>query len=32
MSEERNWAFVVKKRLSWISEMLQIAGTTRHFF
>jgi len=32
MSEDRNWAFVVKKRLSWISEMLQIAGTTRHFF
>jgi phosphoenolpyruvate synthase/pyruvate phosphate dikinase len=32
MSENIQWAFIVKKRLSWISEMLQIAGTSRQYF
>lgn len=32
MQEEVKWAFIVKKRLSWISEMLQVAGTARQYF
>jgi phosphoenolpyruvate synthase/pyruvate phosphate dikinase len=32
MSEKIKWAFIVKKRLSWISEMLQIVGTSRQYF
>lgn len=27
-----SWAFIVKKRLSWISEMLQVSGTAKQYF
>ncbi len=27
-----NWVFIVKKRLSWLSEILQVQGTTAQYF
>jgi phosphohistidine swiveling domain-containing protein len=27
-----DWVFVVKKRLSWLSEMLQVVGTAKQYF
>lgn len=32
MSANIEWVFVVKKRLSWITEMLQVAGTAHTYF
>jgi phosphohistidine swiveling domain-containing protein len=32
MAQEADWVFIVKKRLSWISEMLQIVGTDKRHF
>lgn len=32
MNVEPDWTFVVKKRLSWLSEMLQVQGTARSYF
>ena len=32
MPQEIEWVFIVKKRLSWLTEMLQVKGTGKQYF